>query len=232
MPAKARPSEVLAALAKAYKKIGSMQGVPLLERLVMILVGRDVTWAKVSPAVERLKKGYVDWNEVRLARVDDLRAILDAAGAKDSEVRSIHLREMLSKVFTDRHALDAEFLAEEDREKRAAFMAGLPGIDFAQAQAFEASIAAEKDDVPITPQILRVATRLGWLGKSTPVAKAKKVLADAAHGDTVSLTYGLVRIAEEVCHVRNPECPQCPLQHTCPVGRAWKETVGKADAKA
>src|SRR5262245_41274050 len=125
MVQRAKPGEVRSALAKAYRKYGSMDGASLLERLVMFLVGRDVAWQKVSPAVERIKRRYVDWNEVRIARVDDLREILQMTGAKDPEVRSIHLREMLTKVFTDRHALDAEFLADADREKRASFMAGL-----------------------------------------------------------------------------------------------------------
>ena len=225
MTSRANPSDVLAIFAKTFKKFRAFKGMPLLERLVHLLVGKDVPAAKADAVLDRLKKEWVDWNEVRLARIDDVRTIVATTGAPNPEVRAIRLRDLLTKVFTERHALDVEHLRaaeEKDRpkkqEERTLFLAGLPGLDFAQLQAFEASVAEEAGDIPVSPQAIRVAQRLGWIA-AVGGAKAKKVLLDAADGDPVNLTYGLVRIAEEHCFPRNPSCPTCPLNVVCPTGK-------------
>jgi endonuclease III len=229
MASRANPNDVLGIFSRTFRKFRSMHGLPLLERLLYLLLGRDVPAAKVDPVLERLKKEYVDWNEVRLARVDDLREIIASTGAPDAELRAIRLRDLLTKVFTDRHALDVEFLRDEDRDKRTLFLASLPGLHFAQAQAFEASLAQEKDDIPVSPHALRVAQRLGWV-RGSAVTKAKKILSEIGGSDPVNLVYGLVRIAEDTCFVRHPNCPACPLQPVCPVGRKWKATAARASA--
>ncbi|MBL8694306.1 MAG: hypothetical protein JNJ88_09445 [Planctomycetes bacterium] len=228
---KASVGDVHAALAKSFRKYRSFQGVNLLDRLVLLLIGREVPSSKADAVLDRIKKDFVDWNEVRLARIDDLREILDATGCHDAPSRAMRLRDLLSKIFTDRHALDAEFLREEDKDKRATFLAASPGLDFAMVQAFEASLLEEKGEIPTTPQAQRVAQRLGWIpkGGAPPVTKVRKALLDMADGDPVNLTYGLVRVAEDYCHVRNPECPKCPFHGCCPAGKKWKENGAAVD---
>lgn len=222
MTPRAQSSDVLSALVKRYKKLGDLKDHPVLERLVLLVIGREVSFAGAMASLENLKKNFVDWNEVRLGRIDDIKTAMRPAGAPDADLRALHLREMLGKVFTERHMLDAEFLLTEDREKRAAFLAGLPGLDFAQAQALEASILAPTGEIPLTSQVQRVAQRLGWLPKGSAIAvtKARKALLDHAQGDPVNLTYGLVRVAEEHCHTHHPDCPACPLAQLCPAAKA------------
>ncbi len=231
MSSRASSTEVLAIFAKTYKKYRGFQGVPLLERLVLILLGRDLAPTKADPVLEKIKKEFVNWNEARLARVEDLRRIIAQSGAPDAAHRAMLLRELLSKVFVRRHALEADFLRDEDKDARAEFLSGLPGLDYAQCQAFEASLQDEKGEIPVTPHAQRVAQRLGWLPKgSPPLMKSRKVLTDAAHGDPVNLIYGLVKVGEDYCHSRTPDCPRCPLQAVCPTGKKWKEPAGKAGA--
>ena len=75
---------------------------------------------------------------------------------------------MLNKIFSDRHILDLEFLREEDREKRAAFLAGLPGLDFPSLQAFEASLLEEKGEIPLTERIPKAPLSRSWIRPSKP----------------------------------------------------------------
>jgi endonuclease III len=233
MTHRANPNEVLSLLHKHFKKYRDFKNVPILERLVLLIVGREVSSAGADACLECLKKDFVDWNEVRLARVDDMKSCMAELGAPDADLRGLKLREMLGKVFTERHMLDAEFIRDEEREKRTAFLAGLPGLDYAQCQALEASLLAEREDVPFSSQIQRVTQRLGWLpkGKDISIAKAKKTLADIADGDTVNLVYGLVRIAEDHCHPRNPDCPRCPLHSVCPTAKSLKDAAGKRESE-
>lgn len=228
MTSRANSGEVLAVFAKHYKKYRDFREVPMLERLILLIVGCEATPEKVDVVVSKLKSQFVDWNELRLARIDDTRSIIGEAGVSDPESRALRMREMLSKLFTERHMLDAEFLREEDREKRADFLSGLPGLDFAMVQALECSILVdkgliEKGEFPLPTQIQRVGQRLGWLpkGKDLSVVKARKTLSDLCDNDAVNLTYALVRVAEDHCHPRNPACPSCPLHSVCPTGRRW-----------
>jgi endonuclease III len=221
MTQRANPKDVLAIFAKHYKKFRDLKNFPILERLVLLIIGREMDSSAAEKSLENLKSDFVDWNEMRLGRIDDIKTAMKEMGAPDSDLRALHLREMLGKVFTERHMLDAEFLRTEDKEKRAAFLAGLPGLDFAQCQALEASILGEADDVPFSLQVQRVCQRLGWIpkGSSVAVTKAKKMLFEFSEGDTVNITYGLARVGEEVCHTHNPECARCLLHGVCPTGK-------------
>lgn len=233
MSQRANPNEVLAIFAKHYKKFRDFKDVSVFHRLVLLVIGREVSAPAADTALRRIEENFVDWNEVRLARIDELKTAMRDIGAADLDSRALRLREMLGKVFTERHMLDAEFLREEDREKRAAFLAGIPGLDYAQCQTLEASLLAEKQDIPVSSQAQRVAQRLGWLpkGKDAAIAKVKAALLEAARGDSVNLTYGLVRIAEDFCHARNPECPRCPLHGLCPAAKQFKEAGGKREVE-
>lgn len=205
----------------------------MLERLILLILGRETPAEKVDAALQRLKTEFVDWNEVRLARIDDTQSILAQAGIPEAPSRALRVREMLSKVFTERHMLDAEFLREEDKDKRATFLAGLPGIDYPMVQALECSLLLEKQEYPLSPHVTRVGQRLGWLpkGKDLAITKAKKTLIELSEGDPVNLTYSLVRVAEEYCHAKTPNCPSCILSSLCPSSKKWgKEGIkGEAD---
>jgi endonuclease III len=229
MTQRANPSDVLAAFAKHFKKFRDLRQVPVLERLVLLIVGREVAMDAADACLENLKRDFVDWNEVRLGRIDDIKTAMRVTGATDTDLRALHLREMLGKVFTERHMLDADFLLTEEREKRATFLAGLPGLDYPQCQALEASLVADAGDIPLSSQAQRVSQRLGWIpkGSSVAVTKAKKTLLESGNGDPINLTYGLVRIGEEHCHSHNPDCPRCPLNHVCPAAKTGNDAGGK-----
>lgn len=237
MTSRANPSDVLAAFAVHYKKYRDFKEVPILERLILLVIGRETDPAKVEPVLEKLKTKFVDWNEVRLARIEDIRNIIALAGVPDAESRALRLRELLSKVFTERHMLSAEFLRDEDnKENRAGFLAGLPGMDYPMVQAVECSLQLEKDEFPLSNHMQRVAQRLNWIarGNAFTVTKAKKTLEDIANGDLVNLTYAMVRVGEDYCHSRSPECPNCFLTTLCPTGKKWgkeKDPNAKDDAE-
>lgn len=233
MTSRANPSDVLALLAKHYGKYRDFKDVSMLERLIILVLGREALAEKVDVVLQKLKSDFTDWNEIRLARIDDTRLIISHAGVPDSESRALRMREMLSKVFTERHMLDAEFLREEDKDKRAAFLAGLPGMDYPMVQALECSLAVEKQDFPLSSHVTRVGQRLNWIpkGKDFAITKAKKTFTDIAEGDTVNLTYGLVRVAEDHCHLRTPDCPGCILNAVCPTAKKWGKEGIKGEAE-
>ncbi|MBI3819925.1 MAG: hypothetical protein HY286_14605 [Planctomycetes bacterium] len=235
MTSRANPSDVLALLAKHYQKYRCFKDTPMLERLILLILGREAPHEKVDIVLQKLKDVFVDWNELRLGRIEDMRAIIAESGVSDPESRALRLREMLSKLFTERHMLDAEFLREEDKEKRSTFLAGLPGIDYAMVQAIECSLQYYKTepDIALSNHLTRVAQRLQWLpkGKELLVSKAKKTLLDISEGDPVNLAYGLVRVAEEYCHSRTPECPNCILSSVCPTSKKWSKEGIKGDAE-
>ncbi|MFN0206844.1 MAG: hypothetical protein ACKVS6_11110 [Planctomycetota bacterium] len=224
MTSRANPSEVLAAFAAHYKKYRDFKEVPILERLILLVIGRETDPEKMDPVLDKLKSDFVDWNEVRLARIDDIRNLISAAGVPDPESRGLRLRELLSKVFTERHMLSAEFLRDEDnKENRAGFLAGLPGMDYPMVQALECSLQLEKNEFPLSNHAQRVGQRLNWFarGNAFTVTKAKKTMEDIADGDLVNLTYAMVRVAEDYCHSRSPNCPSCFLITLCPTGKKF-----------
>lgn len=238
MTQRANPGEVLAIFAQKYRKYRDFKDIPILDRLILMIIGRETDAHQIEPVLQKLKTQFVDWNELRLARIDDIASLIREAGPhiKDAEARALRLRELFGKIFTERHMLDAEFLRDEDKENRAAFLAGLPGVDFAMVQAIECSLQAERDEVPLSNPVQRVMQRLQWCAKGNAfsITAARKTFKDIAAGDPVNLTYALVRIAEDYCHSRFPACPNCILFALCPTGRKWgkeKESGAKDEAE-
>ncbi|MCX7933932.1 MAG: hypothetical protein N3A66_01580 [Planctomycetota bacterium] len=106
-PKTAKPSalrEALADLDKAYP------GAPAtdLDFFVMAILG-DATPERMA-AFRRLREGFVEWNEARVARLVELARLLDPL--PEADALAFRLRTTLNKLFDLRGAMDLTFLVD------------------------------------------------------------------------------------------------------------------------
>ncbi len=96
--------EVLANLDKAYP------GAPAtdLDFFVMAILG-EIT-PELFAAFRRLRAGFVDWNEARVARMVELAKLLDPL--PEADALAFRLRATLNKLFDLRGAMDLTFLVD------------------------------------------------------------------------------------------------------------------------
>lgn len=127
-------------------------------------------------ALTRLRREYVDWNEVRVARVQELARTL--AGLADAERCAKRIREEYNGFFEKKGALDFEFLAAgKPAEVRRTLTQLLPSLGKGAVAIllFEFCPGAT---LPLSDEALKLARRDGIISKSGDRGQLVRVLAE------------------------------------------------------
>ncbi|MBM3983500.1 MAG: hypothetical protein FJ304_25165 [Planctomycetes bacterium] len=230
---------------------------PLLEELVYAICREGSTSADADAAYARLKKAFVDWNEVRVSTMQEVADVLRPL--PQSGPRAGWIIGLLHAVFELNYAFDlgdmekkglknaakqiSRYFNAKDLDakglKQAAKQIGRfrQVNDFAVAWVVQRSLGGHA--IPLDGPTVRVLARLGAIDP-----------ADVDPEDLESLRGGIEHVvpkargaeftellsvhAKEACTEKNPGCAKCLLLGDCPAGQEFtskKPEKDKGDGK-
>jgi endonuclease III len=192
---------------------------PLLEELIYATCREGSTSADADAGYARLKKAFIDWNEVRVSTVQEVADVLRPLSG--SGTRAKRIIGLLQEVFEDKYSFDLSELGKKglkDTARKLRFYK--EGVnDYAVAWVTQRSLGGHA--IPLDEPSLRVLRRLGVVEEIDPES-LEAVRGSIEH--IIPKTRGpeftdLLSIhAQELCTENDPNCPACPLKTDCPVG--------------
>jgi endonuclease III len=236
MPSKGnRLNVVLKGLERAYGGPKTLDEPRPLEQLVFLILARGSDPRRARAAMKHLESEFVDWNELRVTSVYEIRKQLAPLGASKIGNKAEEIKELLATIYERFNKLDLDFLQgvgsdPEETKKRDRFDAWLQDKS-PSLWAMMALHGPRRIEVVATPALGRVMLRLGWTKTRTSSAKSihgtfTRVVPEEAH---ISAQWGLYHLLETVCLPRSPRCDECPVAKECPTGvKARGDTAGKS----
>jgi endonuclease III len=203
---------------RKLKSIPSHGG--MMEVLLLALVSQGASLAAARRALDRIRGGIVNWNELRVTQVSDIAGLL--RGLRDAQGKAAAIRDVLSSIFEQTHDLEFAFLEGASTAEAKDFLSGLGALtdeivdEFVLAGRGRFTLVADGD-------IVRVLRRIGVSGHSEAPAKFQNELEDMAGPDKAyQLMYLAKQLSESICTAHGPKCPECPLCTVCPSARKAK----------
>jgi len=226
MPAITNKQQLLTHAQNALKKKFSLPTAdaaveprPLLEELIYAICREGSTPADADAGYARLRKAFIDWNEVRVSTVQEVGEILRPLSGPGTRAKRII--GLLQEVFEDKYAFDLSDITKKglkDTARKLRFYK--EGVnDYAVAWVIQRTLGGHA--IPLDEPTLRVLTRLGIVEDVDPES-LEAVRGSLEH--VIPKTRGpeftdLMSIhAKELCVEKDPHCSACPLKSDCPVG--------------
>ena len=237
MPAITNKQQLLTLAQNALKKRYPLPSVepppeprPLLEELIYAICREGSTPEDADAGYARLRKTFIDWNEVRVSTVQEVSDILRPLPGPGTRAKRII--GLLQEVFEDKYSFDLSELSKKglkDTARKLRFYK--EGVDdYVVAWVIQRALGGHA--IPLDDATLRVLQRLGVVEEIDPES-LEAVRGSIEH--VIPKTRGpeftdLMSIhAKELCTEKDPNCPACPLKSDCPVG--IENTSKKQDPK-
>jgi endonuclease-3 len=192
---------------------------PLLEELIYAICRESSTAADADAGYIRLRKAFIDWNEVRVSTVQEVADILRPLTG--SGTRGKKIIGLLQEVFEDKYSFDLSELGKKglkDTARKLRFYK--EGVDdYVVAWVIQRTLGGHA--IPLDEPTLRVLRRLGVIEEVDPDSM-ESVRGSIEH--VIPKTRGpeftdlMSILAKEICTEKDPNCSACPLKSDCPVG--------------
>lgn len=223
-----------------YRMPKPVKDASLLEQGLMIALARHVSQAESERILVALRKSYADWNELRVAQVQEVASLVatgDRRGLRaDLEpmfpvVRAV--RDYLQEIFQKNHGFDLEFMREDPAGAAKAF-ATMPYLGLA-GTCYLMWLASGKQ-VPSHPALVRVLERVGLVSKGGGGKKGKEALTGVVPaGRELEFVAVFGEVADRWCHALKPICHECPFVEDCAFGKKafqeWKVQQSRLEAQ-
>jgi len=213
-----------------------------VERALRAILAEETTAKEADEALERIRRHFVDLNDLRVSRPREIRDVLGQNFPRSAHKARVMPR-MLDQVFKRHNTMIWDFLEDMGKVQARAYFEKLEDVrPFVAATLVRDCLGAHA--FPVDTDILRVLGRLGIVDpakESEPKVQAfleRAVKADRAY----EMHWLLKRLAEDVCIVGTPLCPKCSLNKMCSSavfpsegkgrkGKAGAKVVAKKEAK-
>ncbi len=172
MSAKAAPKETLQQFEKSKLRPRPR---PPLEQLLLDAIGANVDPLEADDAVARMAEGFVNWNELRVARLPEIARLIDPLPEADKRAKNV--REILNRLF-DRHgAMELDFLADMKLTEGRKVLQEIYPAAPRQVLSIVLYAIVPGATLPISPEGLKAARKKGLIGRSGTKAQLQKALA-------------------------------------------------------
>ena len=194
----------------------------VLEEFVYAILREGHTREAADQAFDALKKGYFDWNEVRVSMVEELVATI-GPWISDAERRSQRIVDLLQEVFESTFSFELEGL-----DKKGLKHAGKALSRYQAASEYAVAWVTQKSlggtALPLDGAALRCLRRLQLVEEDQSDLEAIYTSLENQIPKTKSALFIdlLSHLTKEHCWEEEPDCPKCPLRPSCPTGQAAK----------
>jgi endonuclease III len=215
--------QILARLEKQYGRPSLLGGEePLLDQLLFLVLQDGVGREAAEKSLQSLRKEFVDWNEVRVSSIAEIRSAMKMPDAETAEQKARAVRGLLAKLFADKNKISLAFLEELDAERSQRFLTALPGVQpWVAATVLVLLMKEPKFDG--NPSLQRLARRSVFTERGMTPKRIAEALDEMFAGKDLPRIYSLlVHHAETVCLAKTPACPECGVADLCPSNRAAK----------
>lgn len=222
-PAKAKPGKPIRIdylIEKLDAENGPISELPetaeTLDLVILSHLGIQMSLPDARKAITNLRTQFVDWNEVRVSPLGEVRDALK--GADDPVDLAQQIQEFLNRLFLEFHHVGLEFLREKSNPEIKSFFKKSPWFSDATV-----SLVLERvNEYPVVPLENFAQPFLERVGLGTPDStplQRQKDLYEKITRDQVSAVQLLVHDhARRVCppDELDLDCPGCVLKRGCP----------------
>jgi len=211
-----RLERVRLALKKRYGDAPPVAVAHPVEHVLRAILSEEATSRQADDALDRLRRHFVDWNDLRVSRPREIREVLGTNFPRSSHKARVIPR-LLDQVFKQYNSMVWDFLEKMGKVETRAFFEKLEDV-----RPFVAAIIARDcvgaHAVPVDYDVARVLGRLAVLDPSTQSeAEMQAILERAVKATRAYEVHWLAkRLGEDLCIVGTPLCRQCPLNSFCP----------------
>jgi len=211
-----RVERVRQALRKRYGDAPPVAVTHPVEHALGVILSEEATSRQAEDALERLRRHFVDLNDLRVSRPREIREVLGTNFPRSSHKARVIPR-LLDQVFKQYNSMVWDFLEKMGKVEARAFFEKLEDVrPFVAAVIARDCVGAHA--VPVDYDVARVLGRLAVLDPSTQSeAEMQAILERAVKANRAYEVHWLVkRLGEDLCIVGTPLCRQCPLNSFCP----------------
>jgi endonuclease III len=201
-----------------------------VEHAIRAILSEEAASAEVDDAIDRLHRHFVDLNDLRVSRPREIREVLGGEFPRSGHKARVIPR-LLDQVFKQHNSMVWDFLEEMGKTEARAYFEKLEDVrPFVAATMARDCVGAHA--VPVDNDVSRTFGRLGIVDPATESeAEMQTILERAVKANRAYEVHWLVkRLAETVCVVGTPNCPECSLKAICP--SAVLPAKGKGRRKA
>ena len=245
MPAITNKQQLLTHAQTALKKRYPLPALPetprpLLEELLFAICREGSTSADAQAAFDRLKKTFVDWNEIRVSTVqevaDALRPLPQAGLRAGWIIGVLHavfelnysydLGDMEKKGLKQAAKQVSRYFNDSELKKLNLKQAAKQSGRFKQVNDFAVAWVVQRSlgghAIPLDGPTVRVLQRLGVVEEVDPddlesLRGGIEHVIPKARGPEFTELFSIH--AKELCTEKDPLCPKCPLLSDCPTGQ-------------
>jgi endonuclease-3 len=211
-----RLERVRLALRKRYGDAQPITVTHPVEHSLRAILSEEATSRQAGDALERLRRHFADWNDLRVSRPREIREVLGTNFPRSSHKARVIPR-LLDQVFKQYNSMVWDFLEKMGKVETRAFFEKLEDVrPFVAAVIARDCVGAHA--VPVDYDVARVLGRLAVLDPSTQSeAEMQAILERAVKANRAYEVHWVVkRLGEDLCIVGTPLCRQCPLNSFCP----------------
>lgn len=214
MEKQAKAQEIYLRLNQSFGEPIWAPGPDAVDELILTILSANTNDINSGRAFAQLKARFGnDWEAVRLAPLDELKAAIRPAGMYHQ--KAPHLVAALEQIKRDQGAYTLAHLATWPVQDALAYLTRLPGVGHKTASIvllFCFNLGA----FPVDTHIQRISQRLGLASRRTSPEKIKAIWEALLPPSTFyALHLNLIRHGRQLCTARLPKCALCPLQSIC-----------------
>jgi endonuclease-3 len=181
----------------------------------------------------RLKRHFVDWNEVRISSISEIKGAIGSS-AKAAEELAEAIRDFLARIHRDRFQTSLEFLNELTIAQARKYLRSLGAITTATIDLI-LRLKKSQAVVPLDKNSERVLVRIGLVPSRYTLRQKQRFLQRLVPEDqVVSFHRSVVDLARRVCRQDEDavKCKECPMRQGCSfrrrVSRVSRRNGGRA----
>ena len=163
-----------------------------------------------------------DWDRVAQAPTEAVVDAIEVGGL--AQQKAPRIQAILREVRREQGAYSLEHLRKMDAAQAQSYLESFKGVGPKTAK-FTLMYAGGMSVFPMDTHILRLCERLGWTEPSADNRRAHEFMEPhIPDGEHYAAHIAMIRHGREVCHARDPDCPECPLLDLCPFGQHATES--------
>lgn len=208
---------ILSNLSRRFGQKYPPRSKSLLDNLIWVLIAPEIGEAATQRALRNLRAHFVDWNEVRVSQLFEVKKSLGLPANNGDTAHGLSRRivQCLEEIFRRRGNLDLKFLTEGKPREAKTFLASLDSVDKHEIAAVLVGVL-DQPVMPVDEIVLRVSRRLGLLPENGSRPSSQKLLEGML---TPSEMYPYYRLTHEhaqwYCTLEAPKCLKCPIRKQC-----------------
>lgn len=222
------PTQIMDRLAPLYGEPEQRPHRDPLAELIQTVLSQNTSDTNSGRAFVLLMRDYKSWDDMRMARVEDIERVIQPGGLAPQKAPRIHAILQVVKERAPDWRLD--FLETEPLEAAKEWLRSLPGVG-PKTAACVLLFALGRPALPVDTHVERVSKRLGLIPWNLSADKAHDSLEALVPPQSYYRFHMLlIKHGRRTCVARNPACGRCPVEPWCPSSRLRGGTDGPNQA--